>query len=170
MPHGALSKPVVDSNVRTTGYAGNLAKGELAIVKNKAVKGQGAVVVSSFAGMTAQDQISFRVGEYTTPANLRTKEVASQSTGFFPIGSIVDIKAYAPTNVELKVDEIELGYDGINEDTGLYIPEGKSAAMDIVVYGEVASVFFGRDHYRIEKRAYREVGETMQQVIERLVA
>lgn len=170
MPHGALSKPVVVSNVRTTGYAGNLAKGELAIVKNKAVKGQGAVVVSSFAGMTAQDQISFRVGEYTTPANLRTKEVASQSTGFFPIGSIVDIKAYAPTNVELKVDEIELGYDGINEDTGLYIPEGKSAAMDIVVYGEVASVFFGRDHYRIEKRAYREVGETMQQVIERLVA
>lgn len=109
MPHGALSKPVVVSNVRTTGYAGNLAKGELAIVKNKAVKGQGAVVVSSFAGMTAQDQISFRVGEYTTPANLRTKEVASQSTGTrdrlnsqYPVQTLLKIKLKKKLKPELK--------------------------------------------------------------------
>jgi len=167
--HGAISKPVVVSNVLTTGYAGNLAKGQLAIVKNKAVKGQGAEVVSSFAGMTSKDLISFRVGETTTPGNLRINEVASQSTGFFPIGSIVDIKGYAPTNVELKVDYLEVGYDGIDADTALNIPEGKSAPVDIVVYGDVASLFFGRSEYVIQKRAYREKGESMQTVIERLV-
>lgn len=169
MPHTAISKPVVVSSVLTTGYAGNLAKGQLAIVKDKAVKGQGAEVVSSFAGMTDKDRISFRVGEVTTPGNLRISEVASKSTGFFPIGSIVDIKAYAPSNVELKVDILEVGYDGINDDTALYIPEGKSAPVDILVYGEVASLFFGQSEYLIQKRAYREVGETMQEVIERLV-
>ncbi len=169
MPHTAISKPVVVSTVLTTGYAGNLAKGQLAIVKNKARKGFGAEVVSDFAGMSDKDLISFRVGEVTTPGNLRISEVASKSTGFFPIGSIVDIKAYAPSNVELKVDYLEVGYDGINDATALYIPEGKSAPVDIAVYGEVASLFFGQDHYLIQKRAYREVGETMQTVIERLV-
>ena len=167
--HGAITKPVVVSNVLTTGYAGNLAKGQLAFVKNKAVKGLGAQVVSDFAGMTDKDLISIRVGEATTPSNLRIGEVASQSTGFFPIGSIVDIKAYAPSNVELKVDILEVGYDGINDDTALFIEEGKSAVMDILVYGEVASLFFGQKEYLIQKRAYREVGETMQEVIERLV-
>lgn len=169
MPHTAISKPVVVSSVLTTGYAGNLAKGQLAFVKDKAVKGQGAEVVSTFAGMTDKDRISIRVGELTTPGNLRISEVSSKSTGFFPIGSIVDIKAYAPTNVELKVDYLEVGYDGINDSTALYIPEGKSAPVDIVVYGEVASLFFGQEEYIIQKRAYREKGETMQEVIERLV-
>lgn len=169
MPHTAISKPVVVSSVLTTGYAGNLAKGQLAFVKNKAAKGFGAEVVSDFAGMTQKDLISIRVGEVTTPGNLRISEVASKSTGFFPIGSIVDIKAYAPSNVELKVDYLEVGYDGINDDTALYIPEGKSAALDILVYGDVASLFFGQSEYLIQKRAYREKGETMQEVIERLV-
>lgn len=169
MPHTAISKPVVVSSVLTTGYAGNLAKGQLAFVKNKAAKGFGAEVVSDFAGMTQKDLISIRVGEVTTPGNLRISEVASKSTGFFPIGSIVDIKAYAPSNVELKVDYLEVGYDGINDDTALYIPEGKSAALDILVYGDVASLFFGQREYLIQKRAYREKGETMQEVIERLV-
>ncbi len=169
MPHTAISKPVVVSTVLTTGYAGNLAKGQLAIVKNKARKGFGAEVVSDFAGMSDKDLISFRVGEVTTPGNLRISEVASKSTGFFSIGSIVDIKAYAPSNVELKVDYLEVGYDGINDATALYIPEGKSAPVDILVYGEVASLFFGQSEYLIQKRAYRAEGETMQTVIERLV-
>lgn len=80
MPHTAISKPVVVSTVLETGYAGNLAKGQLAIVKNKARKGFGAEVVSDFAGMSDKDLISFRVGEVTTPGNLRISEVASKST------------------------------------------------------------------------------------------
>lgn len=167
--HGAITKPVVISTVLTEGNAGNLAKGQLAFVKNKAVKGLGAEVVSSFEGMTKKDLISIRVGEYTSPSNLRIKEVPSKSTGYFSIGSIVDIKAYAPSNVELKVDHLEVGYDGINDSSALYIPEGKSAVMDILVHGEVASLFFGRKEHLIQKRAYRAVGETMQTVIERLV-
>jgi hypothetical protein len=169
MPHEAITKPVVVTSVLTTGYAGNLAKGQLAVVKNKAKKGLGAEVVSNFAGMTAKDLISFRVGEVTTPGNLRIKEVASKSTGFFPIGAIVDIKAYAPSHVTLKVDELEIGYDGINASTALFIPEGKSARMDITVYGQVASMFFGREEYTINKGVYRNEGESMQKVIRRVV-
>ena len=169
MVHAPLTKFHVVANVLEAGFDGNLAKGQLAVVKNKAVRGKGKEVISDFDGMTQKDLISFEIGESTTPSKLRTVEVPYKSTGFFPIGSIVAIRGYAPSLVTLKVDHLEVGYDGINADTGLFIPEGKAAVMDIVVYGQVASMFFGRESYTIQKRAYREVGETMQEVVRRLV-
>ncbi len=169
MVHSSISKPQVVTSVLTTGHAGNLAKGQLAIVKDKAKKGLGAEVVSDFAGMNKKERIAIRVGEATTPANLRIKEVASKSTGFFPLESILSITAHIPSQVELKVDHLEVGYDGISDSTALYIPEGKSAILDIAIYGEVASTFFGQEEYIISKEAYRAEGETMQEVIRRVV-
>ena len=169
MVHAPHTKFHVVANVLEDGYDGNLAKGQLAVVKNKAVKGRGKEVISDFDGMTQKDLIALEIGEVTTPSKQRTVEVPYKSTGFFPIGSIVDIKAYAPSNVTLKVDHLEIGYDGINDSTALFIPEGKSAVMDIVVEGLVASMFFGQESYIIQKRAYRAEGESMQEVVRRLV-
>lgn len=170
MLHSSISKPQVVSSILTTGYAGNLAKGQLAFVKDKAKKGLGAEVVSDFAGMNKKERIAIRVGEMTTPSNLRVKEVSSKGTGFFSLDSILDIKAHIPSQVSLKVDHLEVGYNGITDSTALYIPEGKSAILDLVVYGEVASTFFGiNGDYIISKEVYRQTGETMQEVIRRAV-
>ena len=169
MVHSSISKPQVITSVLTSGHAGNLAKGQLAFVKDKAKKGLGAEVVSDFQGMNKKERIAIRVGETTTPSNLRIKEVASKGTGFFSMDSILDIKAHIPSQVDLKVDHLEVGYNGITASTALFIPEGKSAVLDIMVYGEVASTFFGRSEYLISKEVYRETGETMQEVIRRAV-
>lgn len=169
MLHAPHTKFHVVSTVLESGYDGNLAKGQLAVVKNKALKGKGKEVTADFDGMTQKDLIAFEIGEVTTPNKQRTVEVPYISTGFFPIGNIVDIKAYAPSNVTLKLDHIEIGYDGINESTALFIPEGKAAVMDIVVEGLVASMFFGQESFIIQKRVYRAVGESMQSVTRRLV-
>lgn len=169
MVHAPHTKFHVISTVLEAGHDGNLAKGQLAVVKNKAVKGLGKEVISDFNGLTQKDLIAIEIGERTTPGKLRTVEVPYVSTGWFPIGSITDIKAYAPSNVTLKVDHLEIGYDGLNVATGLYIPEGKSAVMDIVVEGPVASMFFGQKSQIIQKRAYRAEDESMQSVIRRLV-
>ena len=169
MLHAPHTKFHVVSTVLESGYDGNLAKGQLAVVKNKALKGKGKEVTADFDGMTRKDLIAFEIGEVTTPNKQRTVEVPYISTGFFPIGNIVDIKAYAPSNVTLKLDHIEIGYDGINESTALFIPEGKAAVMDIVVEGLVASMFFGQESFIIQKRVYRAVGESMQAVTRRLV-
>ena len=169
MLHAPHTKFHVVSTVLESGYDGNLAKGQLAVVKNKALKGKGKEVTADFDGMTQKDLIAFEIGEVTTPNKQRTVEVPYISTGFFPIGNIVDIKAYAPSNVTLKLDHIEIGYDGINESTALFIPEGKAAVMDIVVEGLVASMFFGQESFIIQKRVYRAVGESMQAVTRRLV-
>lgn len=98
MVHSSISKPQAISSVLTSGYAGNLTKGQLAIVKDKAKKGLGAEVVADFAGMSKNDRIQIRVGELTTPGNLRIKEVKSASTGFFPLGSVIEISAHVPSN------------------------------------------------------------------------
>ena len=169
MLHAPHTKFHVVSTVLESGYDGNLAKGQLAVVKNKALKGKGKEVTADFDGMTQKDLIAFEIGEVTTPNKQRTVEVPYISTGFFPIGNIVDIKAYAPSNVTLKLDHIEIGYDGINKSTALFIPEGKAAVMDIVVEGLVASMFFGQESFIIQKRVYRAVGESMQAVTRRLV-
>ena len=121
MVHAPLTKFHVVANVLEAGFDGNLAKGQLAVVKNKAVRGKGKEVISDFDGMTQKDLISFEIGESTTPSKLRTVEVPYKSTGFFPIGSIVAIRGYAPSLVTLKVDHLEVGYDGINADTQVYL-------------------------------------------------
>lgn len=169
MVHSSISKPQVITSVLTSGHAGNLAKGQLAFVKDKAKKGLGAEVVSDFQGMNKKERIAIRVGETTTPSNLRIKEVASKGTGFFSIDSILDIKAHIPSQVDLKVDHLEVGYNGITASTALFIPEGKSAVLDIAIHGEVAATFFGQSEYIISKEVYREKGETMQEVIRRAV-
>jgi hypothetical protein len=169
MVHSSISKPQVITSVLTSGYAGNLAKGQLAFVKDKAVKGKGAEIVSDFKGMNKKERIAIRVGEMTTPNGLRTVEVSSKGTGMFSLDSVLDIKAYIPTQTNLIVDHLEVGYDGINDSTALYIPEGKSAIFDISIYGEVASTFFGKSDFVISKEVYREKGETMQEAIRRVV-
>ena len=169
MVHSSISKPQVITSVLTSGYAGNLTKGQLAFVKDKAKKGLGAEVVSDFQGMNKKERIAIRVGEMTTPSNLRIKEVASKGTGFFSMDSILDIKAHIPSQADLKVDHLEVGYNGITASTALFIPEGKSAILDIAIYGEVASTFFGQSEYIISKEVYRARGETMQEVIRRAV-
>jgi len=93
----------------------------------------------------------------------------NKGTGFFSMDSILDIKAHIPSQVELKVDHLEVGYNGITASTALFIPEGKSAVLDIAIYGEVAATFFGQSEYIISKEVYRETGETMQEVIRRAV-
>lgn len=169
MVHSSISKPQVITSVLSTGYAGNLTKGQLAFVKDKAKKGLGAEVVSDFTGMNKKERIAIRVGETTTPSNLRIKEVASKGTGFFSLDSVLDIKAHIPSQVDLKVDHLEVGYNGITASTALFIPEGKSAVLDIAIHGEVAATFFGQSEYIISKEVYRETGETMQEVIRRAV-
>lgn len=169
MIHSSISKGQVVTDVLTSGYVNKPAKGQLAFVKDKAKKGQGSEVVSDFAGMSKKERIAIRVGVGEVPTGLRTLEVPNAGTGFIALEDILDIKSHIPSQVDLKVDHLEVGYNGVKDSTALYIPEGKSATLDIMVYGEVASTFFGDDEYLISMEVYRAKGETMQEVIRRAV-
>jgi hypothetical protein len=168
MPHASISKPFFITNVKTSGGGRDLAKGQLAIVKDKA-GADGAQVVSNFAGMSKKERIAIRVGRGQLPTGLRAQNVAYEGTDYFPLEGIIDIKAYAPTHVELKTDSFEVGFGGLANDEGLFIPEGKSAVMDIVIYGHPMAMFFGQKEHVITKRVYRKKDQTMQEVVRKLV-
>jgi hypothetical protein len=171
MSHSSINKPffVNKGLLKKTGGAGKLAKGELAFVKDKSVKG-GAEAISSFAGLRNTERIAIRLGVANTPAGLRDNHVPYAQTDFFPLNSIVSITANAPKKQDLKVDEFLVGYDGIDANTALTIPEGKSAVYDIALYGYPVEAEFGEECHILQMRAQREVGQSMQEVIRNLVA
>lgn len=168
MPHGSISKEIFVSSVKESGGTGILAKGQFAVAINKSGK-DGAAAVSDFAGMSKDDLIKFRVGRGQLPKGLRAQNVAVIETDYFPLESIVKIKAFAPTRVSLEVDKFEVGYDGLNPASALFIPEEKSAVMDIQIYGEPVEIMFGRHTHNISLSVYRAKGEAMQTVVRRLV-
>lgn len=171
MSHSSINKPffVNKGLLKKTGGAGKLAKGELAFVKDKSVAG-GAQAISDFKGLRNTERIAIRLGVADLPSGLRDNHVPYAQTDFFPLSSIVNITANAPKKQDLKVDEFIVGYDGIDATTALTIPEGKSAVYDIALYGYPVEADFGEDMHLVQIRAHREVGQTMQEVIRKLVA
>jgi hypothetical protein len=170
MSHSTINKPLVvyKGAVKTDGGAANLAKGQLAFVLDKATA-EGAKVVSNFAPLKSSERVAIRLGRNKLPNNLRDKHAPYFQTDYFRLDSIVNITANAPKVSELKFDEFLIGYDGINADTALFIPEGKSAKIDIVLHGYPVEAEFGEEMHIVEMRASRKEGQTMQEVIIKLV-
>ena len=79
--HSPISKPlfILEGLVKTTGGAKNLAKGQFAIVTDKATT-DGLKVVSDFAGLPKDAPIKFRVGRHKLPSNLRTPYAPNYET------------------------------------------------------------------------------------------
>jgi len=170
MSHSTISKGLVTNKgqVLTDGTAGNLGKGQLAFVLDKAGQG-GAKVVSNFAGLNNKERIAIRLGRNPLPSGLRDQHAPYYQTDFFSLNSIVDIKAHASKTTEFTFDSFLAGYDGINNSTALFIPEGKAGTFDFVLYGKPIEIEFGEKEHLVSVKVQRQVGETMQEVIVRLV-
>jgi len=170
--HASIVKPLVtlNGNVLTSGGAGNLAKGQLALVTDKSVTGgRKTVSTASFAGMPKSQKLQFRLGRNQLPQGLRSAYATHYETSWFTPEDIVSIKANFPKNQVQKFDELLIGYDGINEDTALNIPEGKSSVLDITLDGVPIELFAGEKQHTFKFHFGREVGQTTQEVVRKLV-
>lgn len=171
--HTSISKGLVtlNGNVLTSGGAGNLAKGQLALITDKAVTGgRQTVSAASFAGMPKNQKLQFRLGRNKLPAGLRSPYAAHYETSWFTPEDIVSIKANFPKNQVRTFDSFLVGYDGINASTALNIPEGKSSVMDITLDGKAIEIFAGEKEHTFRFHFGREVGQTTQEVVRKLVA
>lgn len=108
---------VIGGAVKTTGGSLNLAKGELALVDQSRNTQNGAVVLATTSGKSkrAKDLV-LRLG-VSDRQSTRSHQNGAQKTLPFSLDEIVDLRVDAPENTEQKVDEVVLGYDGINSDT-----------------------------------------------------
>jgi hypothetical protein len=170
--HASINKALftLNGNVLTTGGAGNLAKGQLALVTDKAVSGGRQVVsAASIAGMSKSQKLQLRVGRNKLPSGLRSPYASHYETSWFSPEDIVSIKANFPKNQFQKVDKLLIGYDGINASTALNIPEGKSSILDITLDGKAIELFAGEKEHTFKFNFGREVGQTTQEVVRKLV-
>ena len=159
----------LSGNVLTSGGAKNLAKGQFAIVKSAEPTANGAKVVSDFAGLPDSTILEMRLGKANTP-NVRTAmNGKAYSSETFTPKSIVSISANAPKVTKRTFDEYVIGYDGINPSTAIELLEGQTTVLDITLSGDHVGFVTGNCEYNIKMNFGREVGETNQEAIERLV-
>lgn len=108
---------VIGGAVKTSGGSLNLVKGELALVDTKKSSSAGAAVLATLAGKSKRDKnLSLRLGVAPREAT-RSHQNGAQKTLPFSLEEVVGLRVSVPENTEQKVDEVYLGYDGINPET-----------------------------------------------------
>lgn len=124
----AFDRPffIMNGSVKQTGGSLDLAKGQLALVDSSQSSANGLAVVASAAGK-AKDKKDFqiRVGVADKDAT-RSFTNKDQSTMPFSLNEIIDLRVDAPKITEHKVDEVIIGYDGMNANTAFNFQTGDS--------------------------------------------
>jgi len=170
--HSPISRHLftLDGSTLTTGGAKNLAKGQFTIVNSGKAGANGAVVVSDFAGQPDSTVYEMRVGKGKLPAGLRTalngKPYSSQ---LFTIKDVVEVKANFPKFTEQTFDDLIIGYDGINADTAIGLDERMTTVLDVTLSGDHVMFKTCQKEHTIKLHFGREVGETNQEMMTRLV-
>lgn len=122
----AFDRPffVIGGNVKTSGGSLDLAKGQLALIDQSVTTANGAKVVNTAAGKPkdAKDFV-LRLGIANREPN-RSYSNKDESTMPFSLNNIVGLKVSAPERTEQSVDEVIIGYDGMNPNTAFNFKTG----------------------------------------------
>lgn len=173
MIHGSITKGLFTNkgSVLTSGGAGRLAKGQLAIVTEKSgVGGANVLAASDFAGLPRNQKLKIRVGRSPLPQGTRSQFPTKYETNYFTPQDIVSITANFPKYQKQTFDEVVIGYDGINASSAINIPEGKSSVIDFTLAGKAIEIFGGVPMHNFKFNVGREIGQTTQEVVRKLAA
>lgn len=122
----AFDRPffVIGGAVKTTGGSLDLAKGQLALIDQSVTTSNGAKVVTSTAGKDkdAKDFV-LRLGVADRESN-RSYSNKDESTMPFSLRDIVDLRVSTPERTEQSLDEVIIGYDGVNANTAFSFQTG----------------------------------------------
>jgi hypothetical protein len=154
----------------TTGFSTRLAKGQLGIVdKGAAPSSLGMAVTSTITTPSVDRNRLFELRLGITPLTpTRSQSDKAYSTVPFKISEIVSIKANAP-KVGVSVDELLIGYDGINANSAIVLSNGDNEVIDITLSGEAIGML-GYPEAKVTVKLYLEAPDTgaftMHQIIE----
>lgn len=130
---------LIGGNTMTTGRSLNLAKGQFGIFDVQKTNKDGAKAVSSFAGLPGDQLFELRLGKSDLPV---TRSQANKSYSSFPfsLGAVERLTVSAPENTEQKVDEVLIGYNGIDDATAITFDKGDKKKMVVNLRGEAISL------------------------------
>lgn len=117
---------LIGGNVKTSGGSLNLAKGQLAAVDLSKTSPDGTKVISTFVGSPKNKKnFSLRCGIEDKKVTRSTSN-KDMSTIPFSINDVLGMRVSAPKQTEQIVDEVIIGYDGINPDSSFNFQTGDS--------------------------------------------
>lgn len=129
----AIHKPydrhfVSTGAVKTEGGSLNLALGQLGVFKvNTKHNAQGLEALSNFKNLSKREKVEIKVGDNTNLAS---------STHPFEIGKIKGLRVSTPQKTEQTVDEVIIGYNGLDESTSITFGVGEFKEINLRLSGE----------------------------------
>ena len=114
---------LIQGNTMTSGGSLGLAKGQFGVFDVKKTTKDGAKAVSSFKGLPADQLFELRLGKSDLPIT-RSQTNKSFSSFPFTLADVKDLTVSSPENTEQKVEELIVGYNGINDSTAISFDKG----------------------------------------------
>jgi len=158
--------------VQKNGYSATLGKGQFGIVDKGASKSALGERVTTTLPTTPKDRLfELALGASDLKPN-RSQTNKSWRSLPFKLSDVVEIKVKTPQG-KGSVDEVLIGYDGINADTALVLENGDNETLDITLKGDALGMLGYKDGkvtVKLHLRAPNEGAFTMQQIVEEGVA
>lgn len=122
-------------SVMKTGYSLNLTKGVIGLFDLKKTSKDGMEAVTSFAGHSKDREYVFRMGMGDRPVS-RSQDNKNASSYPFKLSDVISVKASAPESTEQSVDEVSIGYNGVDADTAITFKIGDRKTIYLKLCGE----------------------------------
>ena len=127
---------LVGGAVMTNGGSLDLSRGEIGIFDTDNVTENGAIAVSSFKGMPKNKLFEFRYRETDEVTSSRSKSSKTYKSFPFSLEDVLEVRVSTPKRTEAVVDEVVVGWNGIDPSTSLKFNKGEKRNAAIELSGE----------------------------------
>lgn len=127
---------LVGGAVMTNGGSLDLSRGEIGIFDTSNVTENGASAVASFKGMPKTKLFEFRYRETDDVTSSRSKSSKTYKSFPFSLEDVMEIRVSTPKNTEASVDEVVVGWNGIDKSTALKFRIGDKKNASVELSGE----------------------------------
>ena len=134
---------IIGGSVLTSGESLNLAKGQVGIFDIKDVGRKGAKAVNSFVGKPRDKEYEIRMGFADIEAT-RSRSDKNFSTFPFSVNDVLGVGVSAPSSNKHMVDDVIIGYNGIDKKTSMSFTKGEDKWLYIKLSGDPIG-FMGYD-------------------------
>lgn len=122
--------------VKVNGGSLDLSRGEVGFFDTENVTENGATAISSFKGMPQSQAFEIRYRETDDAGISRSKSSKTFKSFPFSLEDVLELRVSTPKITEATVDEVVVGWNGIDDSTALSFRRGESKNATIELSGE----------------------------------
>lgn len=131
---------VLGGATMTSGGSLNLAKGQVGIFSMTQATENGQAAISTFAGRSKNEDYTIKTGRGDVAVS-RSQSNKSFSSVPFSVNDVRKITVSAPKTTEQQVDDVILGYNGIDADTAITLVRGDRKKITVELSGDLIGMY-----------------------------